>query len=252
MTSLQRRLAALGDELAWPPTPDLAEVVGTRVAAEARPQHARARRVLVAAAAGLAVLVLTLGVALASSSRVRATVRDWLGLGVVEVQRVQRLPDLAPARTLDLGRRTTLEAGRRAFGADVGTLVALGAPDAVYIDRAVPGRALSQVYVARPDLPATTAGVGALLQAFRGSPFTYLRKLVGTGTPIDRVRVRGAPGFWIGGTHEILLLDRGGAVLEERARLAAHALVWVRDGVTFRLETPLDRQAALRLAAGVR
>jgi hypothetical protein len=251
VTPLERRLGALADEVGWPPTPDLAAGVRARVAAEGRPRRPRRRAVLVPAAA-LALLVLALGVALVSSAEVRATLRDWLGLGVVDVQRVQRLPDLAPARTLDLGRRTTLAAGRRAFGGGVGTVTALGTPDAVYVDRAVPGRALSQVYVARPGLPAATAGVGALLQALRGSPFAYLRKLVSTGTPIERLRVRGAPGFWVGGTHEVLLLDRRGAVVEERARLAAHALVWVRDRVTFRLETALGRAAALRLAASVR
>jgi hypothetical protein len=106
VTELERELLALGDEIAWPPTPDLAMAVRERIAAEPR-ARARSRwplprlgwpvpRVAPALAAVLAVLI-AFGVLLAASSGVRATLRDWLGIGSVRITRVERLPDLAPA-----------------------------------------------------------------------------------------------------------------------------------------------------------
>ena len=60
--------------------------------------------------------------------------------------------------------------------------------------------------------------------------------------PITRVRVNGARGYFIGGQHTVDLPD------ELRPRLAGNTLVWLHDAVTYRLETRLGREAALRLA----
>ena len=67
----------------------------------------------------------------------------------------------------------------------------------------------------------------------------------GRHVPITRVRVNGARGYFIGGQHSVSLPD------ELRPRLAGNTLVWVRDAVTYRLETKLGRAAALRLARSV-
>jgi hypothetical protein len=70
-------------------------------------------------------------------------------------------------------------------------------------------------------------------------------KLVAGNVPITRVRVNGARGYFIGGQHSVSLPD------ELRPRLAGNTLVWVHDAVTYRLETRLGREAALRLARTV-
>jgi hypothetical protein len=176
---------------------------------------------------------------------VRATVRDWLGIGSVRITRVERLPDLAPARTLGLGQRVTMASAQHEFGT-VATIGALGQPDAVYYDEKLPHR-VTLVYVARPGLPASTAGVGALLDEIEGStPIAYAEKMVGGHVPITHVKVNGADGYWIGGAHALQLPD------ELRPRLAGNTLVWVRDAVTYRLETALGLREAMALARSVR
>jgi hypothetical protein len=101
------------------------------------------------------------------------------------------------------------------------------------------------VYVARPGLPAGAAGVGALLDEIDGDQVPFIQKLVGGGVPIVRVDVDGARGFFIAGRHAVYLPD------ELKPRLAGNTLLWVRGGVTYRLETALGVKAALRLARSV-
>jgi hypothetical protein len=183
-------------------------------------------------------------VLLATSPGVRATLRDWLGIGSVRIARVERLPDLSPARQLDLGRRVTLAAAGRHLGSPIATIRALGAPDAVYASDASPAR-VSLVYVARPALPPATAGIGALLDQLQGNELVFAEKLVVGRVPIVRVSVNGARGYFIAGRHAVQLPG------EMRPRLAGNVLVWERDAVTYRLETALGVRAALALARSV-
>jgi hypothetical protein len=249
MPELERELLALGDEIAWPPTPDLAAAVGARIAAEPRPPARRTwqwpwPRLATALAAVLVVLV-AFGILFAASPGVRATVRDWLGIGAVHITRVERLPDLAPARELGLGRRVTFKSAEAEFGT-IATVRALGAPDAVYLGSGLPHR-VTLVYVARPGLPAGKAGVGALLDEIEGdTPIIYAEKLVGARVPITHVKVNGDDGYFIGGSHALQLPD------ELRPRLAGNTLVWQHEAVTYRLETALGLRAALALARSVR
>jgi hypothetical protein len=252
MNELERELLTLGDEIAWPPTPDLVAAVGARIAAEPRRPARRAwrwpwqlpRPRLATALAAVLVALIAFGVLLASSPGVRATLRDWLGIGSVRITRVERLPDVAPARELGLGKRVTLAGATRVFGT-VATVGALGAPDAVYLDERIPRR-VTLVYVARAGLPAGKAGVGALLDEFQGdTPIAYAEKMVGANVPITHVKVNGDEGYFIGGSHALQLPD------ELRPRLAGNTLVWQHDAVTYRLETALGLRRALALARSV-
>jgi len=257
--TLEARLSALRDEIAWPATPDLAPAVRERIAHAPQPHRARPLlRLLPAVAVALAVLVAAAAIALAASPAVRARVKDWLGIGVVRIERVQKLPDIAPARSLNLGTRVaSTAAATRAVGFRVEPIRALGAPDAVYVDdRRIPGGAASLVYLARPGLPPSTAGTGALLGEFRGDVTPFIKKIA-VGTRISAVTVNALPGFWIPGPHVVLFETRDRSVQEQRPRLAGNTLVWVthsRSGqpLTYRLETALGKDAALRLARSVR
>jgi hypothetical protein len=244
VTDLERELLALGDEIAWPRTPDLAATVGARITAEPT-RRAPRRPWLAPALAAVLVVVVAFGILLAASPGVRATLRDWLGIGAVRITRVERLPDLAPARELGLGKRVTMAAARREFGT-IAAVRALGAPDAVYLGDGLPHR-VTLVYVARANLPAGKAGVGALLDEIEGdTPLVYAEKLVGASVPITHVKVGGADGYFIGGSHALQLPD------ELRPRLAGNTMVWQRDGVTYRLETALGLRRTLALARSVR
>jgi hypothetical protein len=252
MTSLDRELLALRDDVAWPATPDIAAAVQARIVAEpprggARaPRRAWLPRRLAPTLVVVLVVLLALGTLFAASPGVRATLRDWLGIGSVSVERVDRLPDLSTARALDLGRRVNAAQAERHLGHPLLTVSALGAPDAIYAGRAIVPAQVSLIYVARPGLPAGTAGVGALLDEIDGDQVPFIRKLVDARVPIVRVDVNGADGIFIAGRHAVFLPD------QLRPRLAGNTLLWVRDGVTYRLETALGVKAALRLARSVR
>jgi hypothetical protein len=250
VTELERQLLALRDDVAWPATPDIAAAVQARIAREPGSARSRGRawlpRRLVPALVVVLIVLLALGTLLAASPGVRATLRDWLGIGAVSVQRVQRLPDLSTARQLDLGRRVTTAQAARHLGHPVATVHALGEPDAIYAGDAIVPAAVSLVYVPRAGLPASTAGVGALLDEVGTDSLPFIHKLVDARTPIVAVNVNGARGFYIAGKHALYLPD------ELKPRLAGNTVLWVRDGITYRLETALGRKAALRLARSVR
>jgi hypothetical protein len=246
LTELERQLLALRHDIVWPQTPDLAAAVQARVAREPRRQRRRAwvPARLVPAAVALLLVLLALGALLAASPGVRATLRDWLGIGSVRITRVERLPDLSPVRQLALGRRASVAAANRHLGSPIATVRALGAPVAIYVADGPPPR-VSLVYAARPGLPPGTAGVGALLDELQGDALIFVEKMVAGQVPVTRIRVNGAPGYFIGGQHAVNLPD------PLRPRLAGNTVVWLRDAVTYRLETKLGRDAALRLARSV-
>jgi hypothetical protein len=256
VTELEQRLAAVRDDMAWPPTPDIAGAVAARIAADPRQDRARRwpalrlpgvpllRPATVAAAA--AVLAVAIAVTLAASPGVRARIADWLGIGAVRVERVDRLPDVGPARDLGLGVLTTAAAARRATGLPVPSIGALGAPDAVYAERTSAGgeaASVSVVYVTRRGLPAATRGIGALLTVLPGGDEGIVKKVAGSGTDVEFVDVAGAFGVFVSGEPH---------VVGPPNRLAGNTLIWVRGDATYRLETALGREAALRLARSVR
>jgi hypothetical protein len=246
MTELELQLLALSDDVAWPPTPDLAPVVQERVAREPRPARRRSwlHGRLVPAVAALAIVLIALAAVFAASSSVRATVRDWLGIGSVRITRVQTLPDISPARGLQLGRRATVGQANAHLGSPIATVRALGPPDVIYVSDSLPAR-VSVVYGARPGLPPGTAGVGALLDQIQGDATAFIEKFVAGGVPITPVRINGERGYFIGGRHTVNLPD------ELRPRVAGNTVVWLHDAVTYRLETKLGREAAVRLAQSV-
>lgn len=257
-------------ELDWPPTPDLVAAVAARVASDEEAGAARARlrrrwpRAVrrpvfgmaprAALAAVLVAVVAATGLAAAVSSDVRAALKDLLGIsGAVRIERVDRLPDLSPARDLGLGARTTLAAARRGSAFPVRVPRSLGAPDAVYRSSAAPGGVVTLVYLAGDGLPATSGQVGLLLMALPGRGDIGFAKLVEGGVGVERVRVGSARGFWIDGPHGLVYADREGEVREESPRLAGRTLVWTTaDGVTYRLESGLGKAAALGVARSVR
>jgi hypothetical protein len=244
MSELERQLALLRDEVAWPPIPDLARAVAARIATEPRPAPPPrwSLRPLRPATAALVALVaaLIVAVTLAAAPGVRARIERWLGIGAVRVERVQRLPAVAPGPDLGLGTRTTLAAARRTARVRVPAVGAMGAPEAVYVDRAGGGAAL--VYRARPGLPAATQGIGALLQVLPGGDIQLVKKLLGAGTAVAGIDVDGAFGVFISGEPHVVTPPN---------RLAGNTLLWVRGDTTYRLETALGRDAALRLARTV-
>jgi hypothetical protein len=246
VTELELQLLALRDDVAWPPTPDLVTVVQARVAGESRerargPRPGWLRGRFVPALVAVLVVLVAVGALLAASPSVRASLRDWLGIGSVRIARVNRLPDIAPGRGLELGRRATVTQANAHLGSPIANVRALGRPAAIYVDDGPPPR-VSVVYAARPGLPPGAGGVGALLDQLQGDSTAFIEKFVAEGVPITRVRINGEPGYFIAGPHAVTLPT------ELRPRIAGNTVVWLHDAVTYRLETRLGRAAAVRLA----
>ena len=272
MPELERMLASVGEEIAWPETPDLARSVmarleaepaagaerppsGDRAAPRERPRRERGfalggglRRSLVLAA--LALLILAGGV-YAAVPAARDAVKDFLGLQGATVERRATLPTPGPERPLDLGRRTTLAAATNTV--DFTPLVpdALGPPDRVYLRRGLPGGELSLAYRPRPGLPRTrTTDLGALLSEFRGdlSP-DYLDKVVGPATSTERLTIDGDRAIWIeGAPHFLIYRTPSGDLIESTMRLAQNVLLLERGDLLIRLEGVFRRDRAVAIA----
>jgi hypothetical protein len=221
----------------------LDEVIARLPIASAPSRRLAGLRALAYAAAVLAVVLLAV---LAWPSGRRA-VADFLGIGTARIHVVAELPP-SVVRTLDLGTpvdEATAAAvlGRppRAIEADVGE------PLGLYRR----GTAISTVYPVSDALPGTTVdGVGGILTEVTG----FLRRNMVTkqlpqGTDLQAVNVGGHFGYWIeGAPHGMVLLEVDRDVLSEPLRLAGNVLLWQDGEDTIRLETELDRDAAVALA----
>jgi hypothetical protein len=231
-------LAALRDEVAWPPTPDFAlpALEPLRTARRARP-FTRARLVV---AVGL-LLVL----AVAAVPPARSAVAELLGLeGGEEIRRVPELPPAPPRTSPEQapGRATTLRAARRAVRFPVRLPRALGAPDGVRVWDGLPGRAVILTY-----------GDRTALWAFEGSSARFVEKLVTQATTVRRVRVGRAPAIWLrGAPHTFLAAGTDGVPVETTAATVdADVLVWHAGGLAYRLETREGLARALAIARSV-
>jgi hypothetical protein len=254
MTELERRLVALRDDVEWPATPEMAAALTARLEAageqrrgptatprRCRPWAAWPRPLAVAAAILVAVVVAGTAV-LAVSPDVRADVLRWLGIGGVRIEVVRELPPTSAGADLRLGRRVTAAEARVAARRSVPRAAALGEPDALFLAERPPGAVTAVWGGRRPD---------ALLTVFRGDGLAFIKKLVAGDTPPRAVRVDGAPGVWLGAAHSVLALDRDGRPVELLARLAAPTLLWVRDGLTYRLEADVPLARALHIGRSV-
>jgi hypothetical protein len=268
---LEAELVGLGRSLAFPnAAPDFAARVTQRIASRpvARPWWRGqslvfgrpVRRALLVAVALLLVL---------------AAVAGAVGLGLPGLRIIFGIPPGAspppsaspasaapsasgalPGDTLGLGQYVPFEQLDQAAGFHVVRPAdpVVGSPDAAYVD-ALRANQVSLVWSTRPGLPATLdPGVGLLLTQYDGRlEEGFVTKAVGTGTTVEPVRVNGRQGYWVSGEpHFFFYTARNGQFVEDSRRWVGDALLW-SDGIyTYRLETSLGREAAIRIAESVR
>jgi hypothetical protein len=156
---------------------------------------------------------------------VRAAVAEWLDIGGVEAVRVPSGPTSAPAPPAVAGRLSLAEAAKVAGFTPVAP-AALGEPTGVE---------------ASSGFVAMSWG-GVRLEQFRAEPSPlYFKKYY---TELDYVA--SIDGYWFSTPHELVLVEKTGT--ERTVRVAGPTLVWVRDGVTFRLEGVPEQDRAVELA----
>jgi hypothetical protein len=258
---LERALVDLGANLDYPRLPAVAVHVRQRLERELAPPPVREvlrpyrplRRSLVLATLGL---LLVAGAATAALFRIRGVeIRTPSTPSAVPspVPTATDSPDIRPS----LGEEVTLREARQRvpFRVRLPSLPDVGSPNEIYVDDDPSGGRVTALYGPRPSLPATsTTGVGLLITLFQaGINEEFVVKEAGPDTRVEQVSVSGAPGYWVEGEpHVVLYVDDGGNPFPDTVRLAGNTLLWERDGVTFRLEADISKQAALRIAASFR
>jgi hypothetical protein len=230
MSSLEQRLHRLGQELEYPPEPDLAPAVLVRL--DRRPFPWR----LVAVA--LAVLAVAVGAAFAVP-QARTTILKWFHLRGVTVERVETLPPaVEPSQ---LGRALSRDAAERAVGFQ------LALPP-----RSKPGR----VYVldgALASVVLRAEGRPLLLSEYRAVDFALLKKSATAQTVIEPVLVNGEPGLWLeGGPHTLTYFNRRGEFRQRTVLIRGNVLLWTDGPLTLRLEGRLTKARALDIARVIR
>ncbi|MEU4293541.1 hypothetical protein AB0E63_35415 [Kribbella sp. NPDC026596] len=215
--NLDDELRVLGRSAVVPPVDEeLTAAVLTRVAD--LPVRRRLRDRWRAFLAGFMVLL----AGLALTPPVRATVAEWLRIGGVEAQPVGTGPSTAPP-VPEVQGRLSLEQAERTAGFRPALPRDLGAPTGVEA---------SKGFVAM-------SWDGVRLEQFQAevSPL-YFKKYYESLEFVPDLDA-----FWFKTPHELVLAD------QRVIRIAGPTLVWVRGGVTFRLEVA-DKTRAVELARG--
>jgi hypothetical protein len=256
---LERALTELAPGVAYPPTPDLAATIRTRIAAAPGPSRPgwswpalfRPRRLAVAF---LVLLIIAVG-ALAISPDLRTAVAKRLGIHGIEIIFVDETPT-PPASpvgtTLLLGEPMTLAEAQSRVGYVIKVPAALGPPDEVYLRPLEAGPMVTLLYRPRLDLPeAEETGVGALLMQFPATSDVdqiVKRVTMGTGSML-RVPVNGVTGYWVMGSSELIISQDPSAGFEQAVgRPSADVLIWEQDGMAYRLEVNLLMSDAISIA----
>lgn len=247
---LEGRLRAEARGHAYPPTPDLAGRERARLAARGPSRRGPALWRLAAAAA----LVLA---ALLAVPDVRAAALRALRVGVVSVVVAPAPPapppagpTAAPPPALGLAGLTTLDEARALVDFPVRLPAyppGLGPPDLVYLQD-LDGAALIAVWLDPADAARPRLSLHAL------SSDVFVRKtIVGDETRLlAEVEVGGAPALWVRGPHLVETGRAGGRDIELRRIVAGDTLIWTDGGLTYRLETELPLEEALRVAESLR
>ncbi|NOX29492.1 MAG: hypothetical protein GXP35_05510 [Actinobacteria bacterium] len=232
MISLEERIAAAFDDLDVPET-DLVDAVLSELGSPAaRPTGERTRRLLLAAAAAVVVVASVLAVAPA-----REAVARWFGIGATRVEVVPTAP------TTDVTSRDVSDMLQGDIVVvDVNPIPELGPPSSVIEDD---GRR-HYTWVATDDQPPIgNTGLGVVLSVRSIDGEVDLKQpSVDVGAEIGSINVDEVlvAGLWIDGTHEFLAAGSSSPVLAEKV------LIWVVEGVQYRLETNLDLAEALAVA----
>jgi hypothetical protein len=233
MNELEQRLHALGQELEYPPEPDVAPAALAQLDRRPFPWQT--------AAIAVAVLAVALGAAFAVP-QARTTILRWFHLRGVTVERVQTLPPAEErSQAGGLGRPLSRAEAERVVGFEL-ALPPQANPKRVY----VVGDALASVVLRSHGRPL-------LLSEYRAADFSSLKKSAPRETAIEFVRVNGEPGLWLeGGPHTLTYFNRRGEFRERTIVIHGNVLLWNHGELTLRLEGKLTKAQALDISRVIR
>jgi hypothetical protein len=188
-------------------------------------------------------VLLALLVAVALVPPARSAILRVLGIThaarIVRVEPTPRsqVPSVSSG-SLDLGRDMPLAQARRRLAFTPRLPGVLGPPARVRYSAQIAGGAL------------TLSWPGYSLTEVQGSGLPFIQKMLGGGTKVRRLRIAGAPAYFLSGApHVVILADRNGTPLPgERAMVDANVLLWDAGALSFRLETRHGLADALAVA----
>jgi hypothetical protein len=231
---LERELRELAID--WPSEPALADRVQRQIVVRARRRRASLRPALVWA---VVLALVAFGTTMAVSPSARSAVLELVGLRSARIER--REPSVSPGAGLRLGARVTLAQARDRAGFDVAVPAALGAPDAVHLDRAGGRARVALVYRAQAGRPRL------LVQTLQAIATPLIEKSAGAATRVRRLRIDGAPAAFLQGAHGFAFLDQSTATFEAQ-RLAGNTLLLERGGLLTRIEGNISLARAIAIA----
>ena len=258
---IEERLQDLARHFSYPSTPDVAEAVRVRLAAERKRPGLTARPFTGYAVArrrvgwlALAAVLLALSAALLVPE-VGTAIRAFLRIGSVEV--IVGTPTPNPIGTPnslwdpDLTGATTLSEAQAQLSFPI-KLPAypedLGAPNRVYKQR-LGGQA---VILGWAD-PADPRRARLVLHQLTSD--LMARKWISDDSVLERARVHGEEALWVRGPHLVEFYNPGGSEGPDfgpRQLVEGNVLIWTEGQITYRLETVSSLQEAVRIAESLR
>lgn len=245
----EQRLTQTAATFSYPPTPNVAEGVRQRLA------HRSVSRARVQRLAWVVAVVLLLATVLLSVPGVRAAVLKFFQIGAVRILPIGTTdaPALTPlpaeVTPLDLAGATTWQGAQAEadFSLRLPAYPAtLGLPDEVFLQEPRdPGLGDQVVITVWRDEEGPDEVVLALYQIAQS---TYGLKAAAQATMME-TEVHGELAFWVGGPHWLQLAD---GELQEWLFVEGNVLIWVEDGITYRLEGAASVDEAVRIAASLR
>jgi hypothetical protein len=234
------------EEFVYPPTPDLTEAVAQRLGQQSSHRWSAKQLMWTAAAVFLAAAL-----AISLTPQARAAVLELVRLGAVRIfqMEIPPVPSAAtrtPAPTpvdgvsvLDLAGKTTLEDAQRRAGFALRAPAYpedLGRPDYVFY-QFLQGPAVILVWLA-DDNPAVVE-----MSLFQLGPGAMVHK--GEPLVLTETSVNGQRALWTQGPY---LVITGNNQWDFRRLIDGHVLIWTEAAITYRLETWLSMEEAVRVA----
>lgn len=155
----------------------------------------------------------------------------------------------ALGQALGLGTRVPIDEAERLAGLDLVLPAdpAIGPPVGAFVF----ANRVALVWPERPGLPADpSTGIGLLISEFRGTVDRgYYTKTLDTDARLTPVTVDGNRGYWISGPpHFFFYVDPSGRIVDDVHRIVGDTLIWSDGDVTYRMESQLGMEDAIRLA----
>jgi len=268
--SLEQQLRSLGDrDGLFPETPELASDIAGLI--RLRDPESTSRRfglsldrpLRVAALVALALLAALVAALAVPSSR--TAIADFFGLEGIRIEFGQDddnagLP-ATPASiggSLLLGERSTMDEVIRTVPFDVAlpTDDAASEPDEIYLNQRSGVIVVGLLYEASDELPEIgSTGVGMLVLEIdsANAGIFFVKKTVVGGGEVEMTSINGSTAYWIEdgiltvAPVEGLMLDPPGM----DSRRSGNVLIWSDGDVTYRLETDLPINDAVRIAGSL-